>query len=351
MNKLPFYLLLGVVFFATGCPSEPSKNLNNKNAVAAQINSRANAYLTARQNGYYAALSANDKKAQRDDAIEDVLAMIDSNYQDYINRLQTRRATTDFIADVVELGTGAAAGIAKGERPNQILGIALTAFRGGRKSMELNFYKEQTVPILITKMDGNRAKVYAEILHKKSKPVTEYSLSEAIRDMVTYYNAGTLVRAFTELTKDTSAQTQQSEKRVLQLKGINPSDFIDLPTETVKSDLTIQQSLRDLQNTLARGGDADKKATAGKLRDIYLDLVNGENKADFKPIIARVKSDNAALKAEMDKLESADATKRDSVSGDSLVDIIGMIQSRIDAKTQGSLLTKLQASFDKVLKK
>jgi hypothetical protein len=338
-------------FVLTGCPNEPSKNLSNKNATAEQISNRVNKYLAARQGSYYAALSADTKKAQRDDTIEDVLAMIDSNYQDYINRLQMRRSTFDFVADVIDLGTGAATGIAKGERPNQILGIALTAFRGGRKSLELNFYKEQTVPILITKMDGNRAKVYAEILQKKAKPVEQYSLSESIRDMVAYYNAGTLVRAFTELSKDTSAQTQQSEKRVLQLKGINPSDFVNVSPEALKTDLDVDQSLRALLSTLSSGSDTEKKTATGQLRDIYLDLVNGANKADFKPFIEKVKSDNAALKAEMDKLEGSDATKRDSVSGDDIAEIIAQIRSRIDPEKQAPLMTKMQASFAKVLKK
>jgi hypothetical protein len=341
MKKIQLYLLLGVVIFATGCPSEPSKNLSDKKAIAAHINNRVNEYLGARQSSYYAALSANDKKAERDDAIEDVLAMIDSNYQDYINRLETRRSTTDFIADVIDLGTGAATGIAKGERPNQILGIALTAFRGGRKSIELNFYKEQTTPILISKMDGNRAKVYAEILQKKTRPVTEYSLSDAIRDMVAYYNAGTLVRAFTELAKDTSAQTLQAEKRVLQLKSINPSDIVNFTPEVTAASNQFGEDRAALVKTFRDGTTEQQKAATAKLRNIYLALAKGDKSADFKAILDQIKQENAELKADMTTLEGADAASN-GVAGMNILRILSAVFSKIDLEKQANLATEFQ---------
>ena len=162
MRKIQLCLLLCLVAVATGCPNEPSKSFNNKDTFVSNVNQ----YLTRAQDDYRQAVAngRNDiAKRVRDDAIEDALAVVDSNYNDFIRTINTRRSKTDFIADVIELGTGAAVGIAKGERPNQILGIALTAFRGGRRSSELNFYKEQTTPILISKMDDNRAQVFASI--------------------------------------------------------------------------------------------------------------------------------------------------------------------------------------------
>src|SRR6185503_18479855 len=99
--------------------------------------------------------ATGEGKRLRNDALDTVLAVIDENYTNYISDIETRRSNTDFVLDVIDLGAGAATGIAKGERPNQILGIALTAFRGGRKSSELAFYKQQTTPILISKMDDN----------------------------------------------------------------------------------------------------------------------------------------------------------------------------------------------------
>lgn len=243
MRGLLLSLLLGMIAFTTGCPQGPSKNFpSDINANTGKTDSKSlvtnvNHYLTDAQTKYNAALTADrtdaNKDAQRirNDAIDDALAVIDDNYTDYIRNIQAHRSTGDFLLDVIELGTGAATGITKGERPNQILGIALTAFRGGRSSRELNFYQQQTTPILITKMDDNRSKILAILLDKKKTEVDEYSLKAAIRDIVAYYNAGTLVRAFTELNKDTSASAAASEALVRHVRG--DVQVSDIPTEAM----------------------------------------------------------------------------------------------------------------------
>jgi len=224
MRGLLLSMLISVVAFTTGCPQGPSKTfpgVTNSKSLVANMNS----YLKAAQEKYAEALEDDPTDAQelakqiRNDAIDDALAVIDDNYTDYIRNIESRRSRADFILDVIELGAGAATGITKGERPNQILGIALTAFRGGRKSTELNFYKQQTTPILINKMDDNRATVLGDILVKRDSPVRDYSIKAAIRDMVSYYNGGTLVRAFSELSKVTAAQALASQARVRHLSG------------------------------------------------------------------------------------------------------------------------------------
>jgi len=214
--------------------------------------------LKTSQDEYKTAVNdENFSKAKRirDDAIEDAIAVIDTNFTDFTNKLDTRRSTTDFLADVIELGAGAATGISKGERPNQILGISLTAFRGVRRSSELNFYRQQTTPILIAKMEDNRSRQYAGILIKKARGIDEYSLKEAIKDIVAYYNAGTLIRAFTELTKDTAAKAKESERVVRELKGENV-EISDIPT-IQREDLSdaifaqrrsLNQQLQDVQD-------------------------------------------------------------------------------------------------------
>jgi hypothetical protein len=343
MKKIQLYLLLCVVIFSTGCPSGPSKDLNGSDNFA----NRVNAFLVEEQNKYYQNYANNRPEAKRirDDLIDRALAVIDSNYNDFITRLQTRRSTTDFIADVIDLGLGAATGISKGERPNQILGIVLTAFRGGRRSAELNFYREQTTPILISKMDDNRAKVERIILEGKEKEVTDYSLPAALRDIVAYYNAGTLVRAFTELSKDTAAQAQRSEKRVLELKNINPSDIVNLPEASRASTLTFADYRRALSNEL-KGTEEQKKAATENLRLIYQDLAGSAN---FDTIRDDIKKERPALKAIMDKLESDAEEDGKSVAGMDILKVLSAIFTKIDLEKQPELATEFTGFFDKRL--
>jgi hypothetical protein len=332
MKKMHLYLLLGLVAFTTGCPNEPSKNFKGQDSLVSNVND----YLRHQQARYNCAVEEgrsytgprNYQQQQqqqqqarrsalgqctgnlndpllvaqriRNDAIEDAIAVIDSNYNDFINKLDTRRSRIEFIADVIDLGAGAATGITKGERPNQILGIALTAFRGGRKSSELNFYKQQTTPILISKMDDNRSRVYAVILTKRSKGVNEYSMKEAIRDIVSYFNAGTLIRAFTELAKDTSTKAKESELVVRELKGEN-IELSDIPSILVekRSDdnfairRSLAQELLDAQTAAAALATPAEKAARlqvirGKLDAIWKEIEATEG---FKPAIAQMNQD------------------------------------------------------------
>lgn len=220
MRKIQICLLALTTVFATACPKyRPAVDFNNKGNLVNRINDRFKSW----QNDYYSALRANDlakAKTARNELLEEALPYIDDAYIDFITDIQRGRDRTNFVADVIELGTSAAVGITNGQRPLQILGIALTAFRGGRRSADLNFYKEQSTPVLILKMDGNRAKVRAVILTREKTSVEDYSMGAAISDIVDYYNAGTLVRAFTELQKDTAIDTRESEDKVLELKGV-----------------------------------------------------------------------------------------------------------------------------------
>ena len=220
MKTISLFLLLGIVFFATGCPKyKPSVNFKDSKSFAA----KANDHLRDKQTDYINALRRNDEataKRARNEAIESAIPYIDAAYEDFITDLTAGRDRTNFIADVVELGTSAAIGITNGERPIQILGVALTAFRGGRRSADLNFFRDQATPILITKMDGNRARVRATILTREREGTDTYPIGAAIADIVAYYNAGTLVRAFTELQKDTADLTKQQEDNLQVLKGV-----------------------------------------------------------------------------------------------------------------------------------
>src|ERR1044071_8492350 len=178
MTIIKLTLLLGIVVLATACPKyRPAVNFKDPGSFVKELN----AHLKDAQHTYECyrlgpthidaqgkscagfVQDLNKAKAVRNELLENALPFVDEAYADFVTDLQAGRDRANFVADVFELGTTAAVGITNGERPLQILGVALTAFRGGRRSADLNFFKEQTTPVLITKMDRKRAKVRAAI--------------------------------------------------------------------------------------------------------------------------------------------------------------------------------------------
>lgn len=366
MKKIILFLLLCIVALATGCPklvkTKPSTKFDQNKLVT-----QTNSYLSNQQMAYYCVLdkkkveydytnlkylcrsdavtNGNETaKRIRNEAIENGIMAVNSVYTDFVDALNTGRATSNFIADIIDLGTGATIGISKGERSLQVLGVTLTAFRGGRKSADLNFFREQTTPILINKMDDNRSTQYASILLKKDKSADEYPMQEAIRDIVDYYNAGTLIKAFTQLSKDTGEKANQSEKRVLSLKNINPEDILIIPTDVIDAGKKYVDFRNQFNNRLhASTSTQDQKDDATeKLRLIYVDIFNNK---DFAPVLEKVKNNSVTLAADMKKLE--DETQGQLVAGDQTFLILRQIYKSLDPNADSKLIVKFVQSFEK----
>lgn len=271
MKRIQISLLLSVVVFATGCPKPkygPTVDFKDQSTLVAKINE----YINGERAKYDKALCANPPAVDeairiRNELIENALPYIDGAYVDFITDIQAGRDRNNFVLDLVELGTAASVGITKGERPLQIIGVALTAFRGGRRSLDANFYKDTSTPILISKMDGNRAKVRAIILEREAKKPTDYPLGAAIADIVDYYNAGTLVRAFTQLQQDTAVATQASEKALSDLKrkagilGAPTAEEIKVSRENADAVDALVQAYEDAKDAAT---DADGKVTTAQ---------------------------------------------------------------------------------------
>ncbi len=318
-RKIQLCLLLCTAIFATGCPKyRPSVDFNNPNSLVAKIN----AHITAQNNLYMAALGSSPGQAKqiRNELIENALPYIDGAYVDFITNIQAGRDRNNFMLDLVELGTAASVGITKGERPLHIIGVALTAFRGGRRSLDANFYKDQSTPILISKMDGNRAKVRATILNREKSSVDDYPLGAAVGDLVDYYNAGTLVRAFTELQKDTAIKTQESEDQVLVLKGVPLTGEATPHQRDLRVDSA--QILSSLGRDLA-GADKGKKDAATRTLQAIVATLRKENNLASVLTNAGVSSQDDGQKI----LESLITIRRSAqlVNNNSLVDKIDQV--------------------------
>jgi len=301
IKRTTITLLVGVAITLIGCDRNPSRQLTN-----GFVND-LNAFLKEQQIHYYCLVNNLDfsstenppryrcenppksldetqkqQKEQeatriRNDFIERSTLVIDANYEEFIAALGEGRSQGNFIADIIELGTSAVIGIVDNVNTLQILGVSLTAFRGARSSYDLNFYEKQTTPILINMMDTGRNRVYQVIIQKKERSTANYSLTEAMKDVVAYYNAGTLIRAFAELSKDAAIQSRISEEEVLRLQGVQVSPLATQPA--VDSSIRALNVLRQLAKDLK--DESKKERATQKLQEIVAIL---EKSPEFKEL-------------------------------------------------------------------
>jgi hypothetical protein len=164
------------------------------------------------------AASLGKAKLYRNELVHLGLTLIDENYNQFENDLFVRRASSNVAFDITELGVAAATGITNGERVKTILGIALTAFKGGRKSVDMNFFRERTTEVIAQKMRGSRSKVLQVIYQGLGQPVDQYPLGAALDDLVNYLYAGSLNSAMLELSQDAGENAKNAKEKANEFK-------------------------------------------------------------------------------------------------------------------------------------
>ncbi len=312
MRYITFFIVVFIVLIATGCPNkEPKLGLQDesyKKLIISQL--KDNIYqkewieYKCSNDGFYntgitgkafdaftcgtnVIKNADNARNIRNEVLDNSVGLIDSAYGVYIRDIRKNRSIGEFLADLTQLGGSTAGGIVNGERALQIIGVALTGFTGARKSASLNFYDEKTTSILIKRMDASRSEILNEIKQNQQKATVgtdSYSFDAGLDDIVRYFDAGTLNRAFADLDKQVSVDARIAEKGVRTIKKI----------KEISESLTAEQSIevkniftevKKLSNNLK---DKNKSAaSSGMLKSVFEQIIEG---GKFVEIIANLKS-------------------------------------------------------------
>jgi hypothetical protein len=273
----------------------------------------------------------------RNRVLDHGVAIIDSAYGIYIRDIRKKRSVSEFLADLAEIGASTAIGITNGERAIQVIGVALTGFRGGRKSAELNLFDEKTTDVLIKRMDASRSQILGEIKQKQAKPTGEYSFDAALNDVIRYFDSGTLNRAFTELDKQASIDAEVARLGVLRIQGLK--DISRIPTlEEAQLVTSVADALSQLEKDV---GNADKRDVAtARLKSIFDKIAAKTEFADIlknlRDIASGKKADDtrseafkATLKAAFDKID-----KTQPLTGNEYLALVNAVFSETEGKPE-----------------
>ena len=271
-----FLSILVATSFLTGCPKTrtPMPTPIRDKLIQRQID-RLEKLVAAYEDAVTAGDPASLGKAQlyRNEIIHAGLLLIDDNYNQFENDLFVKRATSNVAADITELGVSAATGITNGERVKTILAIALTAFKGGRKSIDMNLFRERTTEVIAQKMRGSRSKVLQGIYQGLGLPVDRYPLGAALDDLVNYLYAGSINSALLELAQDAGEDAKKSKAKAATLKL---SPFV---TEVEKVDLNkITKAASAIKiKLLDKTTEAQGRTDLGEvLKQLYTDAELGD---------------------------------------------------------------------------
>jgi hypothetical protein len=266
MTKLILAALVFSIAFLTACPRGRAK-------MPAVISDRIRDYAVNKfQEDYdaYERAVREDKpevaKALRDGLIFKLKRNIDANYADFENNLFLGKASSNVLFDITEFGAVLAGTITNGERAKTIISSALSAFKGGRKSIDINFFREKTTESLISTMRASRSGFEEKINIGLRNTVSNYTLEEALGDLIDYFYAGSLSNALVELSK-------QASEKATDAKAAADNEIKNRLRANLKESITINSIRNDLNRSLTSGTVEEKDAARktllnalGKLR-------------------------------------------------------------------------------------
>lgn len=148
----------------------------------------------------------------RNEMLRELLWMVDYTYDDYKKQLHNSHATFGFLSDMAILGTSSAGAIVGGEALKAILATASAGVVGARNSVSQNFYREQSIEIIIGKMDTLRATIRLGIERRFSEDLDTYSLRQGFLDIRSYFDQGSVVTALVVLSQEVAPKAQEAAK-------------------------------------------------------------------------------------------------------------------------------------------
>ncbi len=156
---------------------------------------------------YYESSDEVEKRASRDRIINGLTLLIDNEYEYFATRMLSVRAFTNTGLDTTAAGLSIAATLVPHTATSSLLSGLSAGVLGVRLSVDKEFFYEQSSPILVAQMNQDRETAYRSLSTGLSQDTTKYPLARAARDLGSYYQAGTLVNAFAQLSQRVSGSS------------------------------------------------------------------------------------------------------------------------------------------------
>ncbi len=156
-------------------------------------------------------------RQQRNDLTDALLVIADRRYFAFERAFSNESRGGTFLASFASIGL-TTAGALSGENAAQTLATLDTALKGSTQAFSKDFLFDQTVPALQNQMEASRAKIEEVIQTRKEAPVERWSTCNAVKDVMAYEQAGTLIGAIADITAAASEEKREAEKDLEETK-------------------------------------------------------------------------------------------------------------------------------------
>jgi len=148
--------------------------------------------------------SEAEQESVRNQILNDLMSLIDYNYYEFESNLRGDKTTQEMGADIATLGLTAAATVMGGAETKTILSAIATGVVGVNSSIDKQVFQSNTIQAIQLQMRSMRAAIEKNLNAGMGKNIQTYSLQNGIRDIVAYYNAGSLTDALIGLIQSSA---------------------------------------------------------------------------------------------------------------------------------------------------
>lgn len=167
--------------------------------------------------------TAAEKRAYRNEVISGRMMTIDMQYSLYQKAMYSQSVGSNVGLDVVELGLGGA-GALVGGGTSQILSAVSGGIAGTQSSIDKTLFFDKTLPAILAVMNSERSTIRTRLEKGEQLSLTDYPITRALSDLETYYFAGTMPGAISQITAQAGEVQAEAEvvlERTIEAKYVN----------------------------------------------------------------------------------------------------------------------------------
>ena len=154
--------------------------------------------------------------------INDLIILSDFEYGRFIDKLFVANSSSNIFFDTVAIGLSTAGALVSGETLAKVLSGSSAGVQGVQSSVNERLFADKAIQALVDAMDTERAMIKKRIFVGMQQEVTVYRLSDGIRDVQSYHEAGSLIVGLTKLSESaaTDKKNAQEETNKEQLRAL-----------------------------------------------------------------------------------------------------------------------------------
>lgn len=159
-------------------------------------------------------LTGESQRAVRNRILYELMGVVDDHYFSFTRVMRSGSIGKGILTDTLGVATSLASTAAGGNEIKTILSAISTGTQGVSKSIDSNVLMGSTLEAIRLQMDSARADIATVIIGKiKNQNTFDYPLEAGLRDIITYYDAGTLTNGLAALSKEAGKKKSKSQEQ------------------------------------------------------------------------------------------------------------------------------------------